>query len=234
MTRSAIHTDRGHGEEGLREKLRLLTTGVAAILAMIALRGALAAAPVLPPGPPVPIDLPPGSLQQALATLANRTGLQILYDPNVIEGVTVKGFHGVMTPGEALRRLLSSTHISFEFTAADAVALHGDDTPETRSAPFLAVPHTVTISANRDRGFVAGSSASLTSVKIDESSLLMPVASSSLRLTGGFFPGANHEGRRIYNLDAHDNTRRDMLVLLLRTLIDRKVPGAFAELGVYK
>jgi hypothetical protein len=62
----------------------------------------------------------------------------------------------------------------------------------------------------------------------------MPVASSSLRLTGGFFPGANHEGRRIYNLDAHDNTRRDMLVLLLRTLIDRKVPGAFAELGVYK
>jgi O-methyltransferase len=55
-----------------------------------------------------------------------------------------------------------------------------------------------------------------------------------VRLTGGFFPGVDRENRRIYSLDAHDNTRRDMLVLLLRTLIERKVSGAFAELGVYK
>ena len=55
-----------------------------------------------------------------------------------------------------------------------------------------------------------------------------------VRLTGGFFPGVARADRRIYSLDAHDNTRRDMLILLLRTLIERKVPGAFAELGVYK
>lgn len=53
-------------------------------------------------------------------------------------------------------------------------------------------------------------------------------------ITGGFFPRNDCENRRICNLDAHDNTRRDMLVLLLRTLLERKVPGAFAELGVYK
>jgi O-methyltransferase len=53
-------------------------------------------------------------------------------------------------------------------------------------------------------------------------------------LTGGFFPREDPESRRICNLDAHDNTRRDMLILLLRTLLERKVPGAFAELGVYK
>jgi O-methyltransferase len=53
-------------------------------------------------------------------------------------------------------------------------------------------------------------------------------------LTGGFFPRDDGDNRRICNLDAHDNTRRDMLILLLRTLVERKVSGAFAELGVYK
>ena len=53
-------------------------------------------------------------------------------------------------------------------------------------------------------------------------------------LTGGFFPPRDSANRRICNLEAHDNTRRDMLILLLRTLLERQVPGAFAELGVYK
>jgi O-methyltransferase len=53
-------------------------------------------------------------------------------------------------------------------------------------------------------------------------------------ITGGFFPRNDCEDRHICNLEAHDNTRRDMLVLLLRTLLEQKVPGAFAELGVYK
>jgi O-methyltransferase len=53
-------------------------------------------------------------------------------------------------------------------------------------------------------------------------------------ITGGFFPRGDRASRRICNLEAHDNTRRDMLILLLRTLLERNVPGAFAELGVYK
>jgi O-methyltransferase len=53
-------------------------------------------------------------------------------------------------------------------------------------------------------------------------------------MTGGFYPQGDAENRRICNIDAHDNTRRDMLILLLRTVIEQKVPGAFAELGVYK
>jgi O-methyltransferase len=53
-------------------------------------------------------------------------------------------------------------------------------------------------------------------------------------LTGGFYPRPNDADRQIFNLDAHDNTRRDMLILLLRTVIEHGVPGAFAEIGVYK
>ena len=50
--------------------------------------------------------------------------------------------------------------------------------------------------------------------------------------TGGFSPRG--ESRRIHNLEPWDNTRRDMLVLLLRTVITQGVPGALAELGVYR
>lgn len=53
-------------------------------------------------------------------------------------------------------------------------------------------------------------------------------------VTGGFYPQGARAGRQICNLDPHDNTRRDMLVLLLRTLIEQQVPGAFAEVGVYQ
>jgi O-methyltransferase len=52
--------------------------------------------------------------------------------------------------------------------------------------------------------------------------------------TGGFYPPNDPTARTVCNLDAHDNTRRDMLVLLLRTVIEKQVPGAFAELGVYQ
>ena len=52
--------------------------------------------------------------------------------------------------------------------------------------------------------------------------------------TGGFFIKGDLVERRIFNLDPHDNTRRDMLILLLRTLVTQGVPGALAEVGVYK
>lgn len=52
--------------------------------------------------------------------------------------------------------------------------------------------------------------------------------------TGGFFPRNSREGRRINDLEPWDCTRRDMLVLLLRTVIEQEVQGDLAELGVYK
>jgi len=52
--------------------------------------------------------------------------------------------------------------------------------------------------------------------------------------TGGFYPKGDGVNREIKNLDPHDNTRRDMLVLLLRAVTEQQIPGAFAELGVYK
>jgi O-methyltransferase len=53
-------------------------------------------------------------------------------------------------------------------------------------------------------------------------------------VTGGFYPTADRDGREICGLDDYDSVRRDMLVLLIRTVIANGVVGAFAELGVYK
>jgi O-methyltransferase len=52
--------------------------------------------------------------------------------------------------------------------------------------------------------------------------------------TGGFFIRGDRIERRIVELEPWDVVRRDMLILLLRTINERKVPGEMAELGVYR
>ena len=54
------------------------------------------------------------------------------------------------------------------------------------------------------------------------------------KLTGGFFLIGDSRQRMICNLETWDNTRRDMLILLLRSILERNVHGDLAELGVYK
>ena len=55
-----------------------------------------------------------------------------------------------------------------------------------------------------------------------------------VRETGGFFPPAGPQGRRIAAGTAWDSVRRDMLVLLLRDIEARGIEGSLAELGVYR
>lgn len=52
--------------------------------------------------------------------------------------------------------------------------------------------------------------------------------------TGGFFPKNDQFGRQICDLVPWETTRRDMLILLIRTIIERNIDGDFIELGVYK
>jgi outer membrane receptor protein involved in Fe transport len=73
--------------------------------------------------PQLEIDLLPGSLKQALECLAQQTGLQLLYDPEIIRGRTARRVKGTMTARQALRRLLTPTDVAFKVTEADAAAL---------------------------------------------------------------------------------------------------------------
>jgi O-methyltransferase len=52
--------------------------------------------------------------------------------------------------------------------------------------------------------------------------------------SGGYLVPGDPVPRKVLALDPWDTTRRDMIVLLLRELVERKVPGDLAELGVYR
>lgn len=52
--------------------------------------------------------------------------------------------------------------------------------------------------------------------------------------TGGFFLPGDPLERTIADLEPWDHVRRDMLALLLRSLNERRIPGAMAELGVFR
>ena len=55
-----------------------------------------------------------------------------------------------------------------------------------------------------------------------------------VKQTGGFFPGENNKDRRVLDHECWDGVRRDMIILLLRSIEERQIPGRFAELGVYQ
>jgi O-methyltransferase len=52
--------------------------------------------------------------------------------------------------------------------------------------------------------------------------------------TGGFLLLSDDVKREVVNLEPWDNTRRDMLILLLRTIAEKNILGDIAEVGVYK
>jgi O-methyltransferase len=52
--------------------------------------------------------------------------------------------------------------------------------------------------------------------------------------TGGYQIPGDKVRRTVLHLEPWDTVRRDMLILLLRKIVERQVPGDLAELGVYK
>jgi len=51
---------------------------------------------------------------------------------------------------------------------------------------------------------------------------------------GGYFTPGDATPRKLLSLDPWDTVRRDMILLLLRELVARKIEGDLAELGVYR
>jgi iron complex outermembrane receptor protein len=168
------------------KKTRARVPGVTILVALAAFGNMLGAnaASMAPESAPVQIDLGPGSMQQAVEKLAELTHLQILYDPDLLGGITTTGLHGKLTPARALEALLAPAGIAFQFTAKDAVALQGEArpqyAPEAIHPEALGQIHSVTISADRDKNSSYDSAATLGSTKIDESSLLVPFSGTSI------------------------------------------------------
>ena len=149
------------------KKARAWVPGVTILVALAAFGNTLGAnaASMDAESAPVQIDLGPSPMQQALEKLAGLTHLQILYDPDLLRGITTTGLHGKLTPRRALEKLLAPAGIAFQFTAEDAVALQGKARPQY--APDAVQPevpgqvHSVIISAARDKDSGYDSAATL-------------------------------------------------------------------------
>ena len=77
----------------------------------------------------VTVTIPPQELSSGLSILAEQANLQVLYDSELAAGRATKGVSGVMTPQEAVRRLLEGTGLQHVFTDGNTVTLEKVPTP---------------------------------------------------------------------------------------------------------
>jgi iron complex outermembrane recepter protein len=136
------------------------------------------------------VDIPPGPLREAIDQLAASARLQVLYGPSVVSGRFTQGVKGSMTLGQAFERLLTTTDVTYQFTAADTVALYRKTAasvnrsrqPALTQAPSAQQPLAV-VRVNAQRaGESAGSGTgtNLTSIKAGGSVLATPISFQSV------------------------------------------------------
>ncbi|MCQ8127108.1 TonB-dependent siderophore receptor [Methylomonas rivi] len=63
-----------------------------------------------------PYSIPPGSLAGSLNRLAETSGLQLIYDSAIAEGLSSKGLSGNYTPAAALQQLLRNTGLTYRLS----------------------------------------------------------------------------------------------------------------------
>jgi hypothetical protein len=90
--------------------------GVAAITAP-------ASSQTLPANAPIEFNIPSQPLDAALSRYGDATGREALYDTSLATARVSGDVRGVLTPDEALKRLLSGTGLSAQFVAESAFVL---------------------------------------------------------------------------------------------------------------
>lgn len=100
---------------GCRNRPRPRVSGIALALTMIlaGIGGATMSKPAMAQGVSAKsqqqFSIPAGSLREALDTLASRSGITVMYSPDLVAGKTTSGLSGGYTPIEALRHLLQGS-----------------------------------------------------------------------------------------------------------------------------
>lgn len=133
--------------------------------------------------PSLAIDLPPAPLRDSLLRLAATGHLQLLYDPELVRSAQAPEVSGVMTPTQALERLLARTGVGYRYTADDAIALFpkieklGMGAPPESGHSAAPAAATITVTAARDlSGYLV--QATPTALRSDGASLTVPVTTS--------------------------------------------------------
>ena len=95
-------------------------------------------APEPPAAATLTFDIPEQELNAALLLFADRSGLQLIYDVGLVEGLRSTPLTGSFTAEEGLTRLLSGSGITFRFSGANTVTLEPAEASEPiRLAPIV-------------------------------------------------------------------------------------------------
>lgn len=84
-----------------------------------------------------PVEIPPGTLDKALIALAEQTGHQLLYTPDLVAGRRTEGLKGRYSPEDALARLLKDDGVVVSRVGPNAIALKRRS-PQEAARPFVA------------------------------------------------------------------------------------------------
>lgn len=87
----------------------------------------------------VEVDMPAQPLEVALRSLADKLGVQVLFNPNDVKGVTAPALKGRLTVSQILERITEGTGLSAVFDGSNAIAVRkksdaGRKTAEAASA----------------------------------------------------------------------------------------------------
>lgn len=109
------------------------------VLRCLSVRGALSvflalAAPTVLAQATYQFDLPAQPLADSLRAVGRQTGTNILFEPDIVRGISAAALRAQLTTSEALGRLLAGHELSIRHTAADTVVVQRV-TQDTSSAP---------------------------------------------------------------------------------------------------
>jgi iron complex outermembrane recepter protein len=101
--------------------------------------------------------IPAGPLAAALAQFGRQAGLQVAYRPELAAGKQSTGVSGMLSPGDALSRLLGASGLSFRFTNASSVTIVGAATADAPVGAGVVALDTINVTGTADGsvGFVA-------------------------------------------------------------------------------
>ncbi len=70
-----------------------------------------------------PIEIPPGELATALRTLAKQAGVEFFYQTDLIAGLRTQGVRGILSPQEAVTKLLEGTALTLQTDSSGAMLI---------------------------------------------------------------------------------------------------------------
>jgi iron complex outermembrane recepter protein len=83
-----------------------------------------------PSAPPIEFHIEGGDATATLTEFSRQARLQLLFDYNVVKGHTTKPLDGLLTPAEALRRLLANSDLVFDFVNERTLAVMQRKVPD--------------------------------------------------------------------------------------------------------